>query len=112
MPSPVRAGARMRITVAAATGNFFVDFFLKSDILFFVMGIMKDVFLTELSCEEQLELEAYCDERREADISAQDAAMVEAEVAAQEEREREEHERDLIIAEEARWPELRPAAWA
>lgn len=27
----------MRITVAVATGNFFVDFFFKYDILFFVM---------------------------------------------------------------------------
>ncbi len=60
-----------------------VDFFLKSDILFFVMGIMKDLFLSELSCEEQFELNAWCDERREADIAAQDADMVDEEMARQ-----------------------------
>ena len=45
------------------------------------MGIMKSLFV-ELSCEEEFELNAWCDERREADIAAQDAAMVEAEDAA------------------------------
>ena len=42
------------------------------------MGITKSLFM-ELSCEEEFELNAWCDERREADIAAQDAAMVEAE---------------------------------
>ena len=87
-----QAGARMRITVAVATGNFFVDFFLKYDILFFVMGIMKDLFLSELSCEEQFELNAWCDERREADIAAQDADMVAEEMARQS---------DALLAEDA-----------
>jgi len=39
-------------------------------------------------------LERHCDELREADIAAQDAAM-EAEAAAQAQREREDRERDL-----------------
>ncbi len=58
------------------------------------MGIMKSLY-ADLSCEEVFELERHCDERREADISAQDAAMVEAEAAAQAQREREDRERDL-----------------
>ena len=65
------------------------------------MGIMKSLY-ADLSCEEVFELERHCDERREADISAQDAAMVEAEAAAQAEREREDHERDLA-EEEVCW---------
>jgi len=65
------------------------------------MGMMKSLFM-ELSCEEEFELNAWCDERREADIAAQDAAMVEAEVAAQAKREREDHERDLAMAEDER----------
>lgn len=62
------------------------------------MGLMKSLY-ADLSCEEVFELERYCDERREADISAQDAAMVEAEAAAQAEQEREERERDHAIEE-------------
>ena len=65
------------------------------------MGITKSLFM-ELSCEEEFELNAWCDERREADIAAQDAAMVEAEVAAQAKREREDHELDLAMAEDER----------
>ena len=62
---------------------------------------MKSLY-ADLSCEEVFELERHCDERREADISAQDAAMVEAEAAAQAEREREDRERDLA-EEEVCW---------
>ena len=60
--------------------NSFFLLTFKSDcfILFSVMGMTKSLF-TELSCEEEFELNAWCDERREADIAAQDAAMVEAE---------------------------------
>ena len=58
------------------------------------MGLTKSLY-ADLSCEEVFELERHCDERREADISAQDAAMVEAEAAAQAQREREDRERDL-----------------
>ena len=65
------------------------------------MGIMKSLY-ADLSCEEVFELERHCDERREADISAQDAAMVEAEAAVQAEREREDRERDLA-EEEGCW---------
>ena len=65
------------------------------------MGIMKSLY-ADLSCEEVFELGRHCDERREADISAQDAAMVEAEAAVQAEREREDHERDLAMAEDER----------
>ena len=65
------------------------------------MGIMKSLY-ADLSCEEVFELERHCDERREADISAQDAVMVEAEAAAQAEREREDRERDLA-EEEVCW---------
>ena len=61
------------------------------------MGIMKSLY-ADLSCEEVFELERHCDERREADIAAQDASM-EAEAAAQAEREREDRERDLAMAE-------------
>ena len=56
------------------------------------MGIMKDLFLSELSCEEQFELNAWCDERREADIAAQDADMVAEEMARQS---------DALLAEDA-----------
>jgi len=80
--------------------TFLVDFFSKSVTLFEVMGIMKSLY-ADLSCEEVFELERHCDERREADIAAQDAAM-EAEAAAQAEREREDHERDLAMAEDER----------
>ena len=61
------------------------------------MGIMKSLY-ADLSCEEVFELERHCDEVREADIVAQDAAM-EAEAAEQAQREREERERDLAMAE-------------
>ena len=64
------------------------------------MGIMKSLY-ADLSCEEVFELERHCDEVREADIAAQDAAM-EAEAVAQAQREREDHERDLA-EEEACW---------
>ena len=64
------------------------------------MGIMKSLY-ADLSCEEVFELERHCDEVREADIVAQDAAM-EAEAAEQEQREREDHERDLAMAEDER----------
>ena len=57
------------------------------------MGIMKSLY-ADLSCEEVFELERHCDEVREADIAAQDAAM-EAEAAEQVQREREDRERDL-----------------
>ena len=46
------------------------------------MGIMKSLF-EELSCEEEFELNAWCDDRREADIAAQDAHMVAEELARQ-----------------------------
>ena len=36
------------------------------------MGIMKSLY-ADLSCEEVFELDAWCEERREADIAAQDA---------------------------------------
>ena len=45
------------------------------------MGLTKSLY-ADLSCEEVFELERHCDELREADIAAQDAAM-EAEAAAQ-----------------------------
>ena len=64
------------------------------------MGLTKSLY-ADLSCEEVFELERHCDEVREADIAAQDAAM-EAEAAAQAQREREDHERDLA-EEEACW---------
>ena len=57
------------------------------------MGLTKSLY-ADLSCEEVFELERHCDEVREADIAAQDAAM-EAEAAAQAEREREDRECDL-----------------
>ena len=63
------------------------------------MGLTKSLY-ADLSCEEVFELERHCDERREADIAAQDAVMVEA--AAQAEREREDRERDLA-EEEVCW---------
>ena len=55
------------------------------------MGIMKSLY-SELSCEEEFELNAWCDERREADIAAQDADMVAEEMARQS---------DALIAEDA-----------
>lgn len=58
---------------------------------------MKSLY-ADLSCEEVFELERHCDEVREADIVAQDAAM-EAEAAEQAQREREDRERDLAMAE-------------
>ena len=61
------------------------------------MGIMNSLS-ADLSCEEVFELERHCDEVREADIVAQDAAM-EAEAAEQAQREREDRERDLAMAE-------------
>ena len=62
------------------------------------MGLTKSLY-ADLSCEEVFELERHCDEVREADIAAQDAAM-EAEAVAQ--AQREHHERDLA-EEEACW---------
>ena len=61
------------------------------------MGLTKSLY-ADLSCEEVFELERHCDEVREADIVAQDAAM-EAEAAEQAQREREDRERDLAMAE-------------
>ena len=61
------------------------------------MGIMKSLY-ADLSCEEVFELERHCDEVREADIVAQDAAR-EAEAAEQAQREREDRARDLAMAE-------------
>ena len=57
------------------------------------MGLTKSLY-ADLSCEEVFELERHCDEVREADIAAQDAAM-EAEAVAQAQREREDRARDL-----------------
>ena len=68
------------------------------------MGLMKSLY-ADLSCEEVFELERHCDELREAAIAAQDASM-EAEAAAQVEREREDHERDLALDEIAREVEV------
>ena len=65
------------------------------------MGLTKSLY-ADLSCEEVFELERHCDEVREADIAAQDAAM-EAEAVAQAQREREDRERDLAMAEEVCW---------
>ena len=63
------------------------------------MGIMKSLFM-ELSCEEEFELNAWCDERREADIAAQDADMVAEEMARQSGGLiAEDAERDRLIAE-------------
>jgi len=61
------------------------------------MGLTKSLY-ADLSCEEVFELERHCDEVREADIAAQDAAM-EAEAAEQAQRERGDRERDLAMAE-------------
>ena len=72
----------------------------KSDcyILFSVMGMMKSLFM-ELSCEEEFELNAWCDERREADIAAQDADMVAEEMARQSDAQlAEDAALDLMIA--------------
>ena len=46
------------------------------------MGIMKSLY-ADLSCEEVFELDAWCEERREADIAAQDADMVADELGRQ-----------------------------
>ena len=63
------------------------------------MGMMKSLFM-ELSCEEEFELNAWCDDRREADIAAQDADMVAEEMARQSDALiAEDAERDLLIAE-------------
>ena len=63
------------------------------------MGMMKSLFM-ELSCEEEFELKAWCDERREADIAAQDADMVAEELARQSDAQlAEDAERDRLIAE-------------
>ena len=62
------------------------------------MGMMKSLY-AELSCEEEFELNAWCDERREADIAAQDADMVAEEMARQSDALiAEDAERDLMIA--------------
>ncbi len=62
------------------------------------MGIMKSLF-TELSCEEEFELNAWCDGRREADIAAQDADMVGEEMARQSDAQlAEDAALDLLIA--------------
>lgn len=65
------------------------------------MGLTKSLY-ADLSCEEVFELERHCDEVREADIAAQDAAM-ESEAAQQAQREREDRERDLAMTEEVCW---------
>ena len=80
--------------------NSFFLLTFKSDcfILFFVMGIMKSLFM-ELSCEEEFELNAWCDERREADIAAQDRDMVDEEMARQSDAQlAEDAALDLMIA--------------
>ena len=80
--------------------NSFFLLTFKSDcfILFFVMGIMKSLFM-ELSCEEEFELNARCDDRREADIAAQDADMVADEMARQSDAQlAEDAALDLLIA--------------
>ena len=80
--------------------NSFFLLTFKSDcfILFFVMGIMKSLFM-ELSCEEEFELNAWCDERREADIAAQDRDMVDEEMARQSDAQlAEDAALDLLIA--------------
>ena len=60
--------------------------------------MMKSLY-AELSCEEEFELNAWCDERREADIAAQDADMVAEEMARQSDALiAEDAERDLMIA--------------
>ena len=80
---------------------FFVFYLhFKSDcyILFSVMGMMKSLFM-ELSCEEEFELNAWCDDRREADIAAQDADMVADETARQSDAQlAEDAALDLLIA--------------
>ena len=80
--------------------NSFFLLTFKSDcfILFFVMGIMKSLY-SELSCEEEFELNAWCDERREADIAAQDRDMVDEEMARQSDAQlAEDAALDLLIA--------------
>ena len=77
---------------------FFVDFFSDSVTLFSVMGMMKSLFM-ELSCEEEFELNAWCDERREADIAAQDADMVADELGRQSDAQvAEDAALDLLVA--------------
>ena len=62
------------------------------------MGMTKSLF-TELSCEEEFELNAWCDERREADIAAQDRDMVDEELARQSDAQlAEDAALDLMIA--------------
>ena len=62
------------------------------------MGIMKSLF-GELSCEEEFELNAWCDDRREADIAAQDADMVAEEMARQSDAQlAEDAALDLLVA--------------
>ena len=62
------------------------------------MGIMKSLY-AGLSCEEVFELGAWCEERREADIAAQDAHMVAEEMARQSDALlAEDAQRDLMIA--------------
>ncbi len=80
--------------------NSFFLLTFKSDcfILFFVMGIMKSLY-SELSCEEEFELNAWCDDRREADIAAQDADMVADEMGRQSDAQlAEDAALDLLIA--------------
>ncbi len=62
------------------------------------MGIMKSLY-SELSCEEEFELNAWCDDRREADIAAQDADMVADEMGRQSDAQlAEDAALDLLIA--------------
>ena len=62
------------------------------------MGMMKSLY-TELSCEEEFELNAWCDERRAADIAAQDADMVAEELARHSDAQlAEDAALDLLIA--------------
>ena len=62
------------------------------------MGMIKSLF-TELSCEEEFELNAWCDERREADIATQNADMVAEELARQSDAQlAEDAALDLMIA--------------
>ena len=67
---------------------------------------MKSLY-AELSCEEIFELGRICDEWRDEAIAAMEAdAQAEDEAAAQVEREREDHERDLALDEIAREVEV------
>ena len=97
---PVQLPARLGNRVGGSRKKliFFVDFFSDSVTLFSVMGMMKSLFM-ELSCEELFELNAWCDERREADIAAQDADMVAEELARQSDAQlAEDAALDLMIA--------------